>query len=134
MFLRTARGLLIPIVVAVLLSYALAPIVIRLQRARIPRVVGAGVLLLVLVGGAAASLYFLRDDIRETATAVPEATRRLGEWLGAGRAAARQAEQAVQSPEVVQQGAGWILAGAGHLTVVVFLTYFLLISGDHFKR
>jgi predicted PurR-regulated permease PerM len=26
------------------------------------------------------------------------------------------------------------MAGAGHLTVVTFLTYFLLISGDHFKR
>jgi len=134
MFLRTARELLIPIVVSVLLSYALAPIVVRLQRARIPRAVGAGMLLAVLVGGAAGGLYLLREDLRELATAVPDAIRRLGLLLGAGGTAARQAQQAVQSPEVIQQGAGWILAGAGHLTIVVFLTYFLIISGDHFKR
>ncbi len=134
MFLRMARELLIPIVIAVLASYALAPVVLWLERARIPRLVGAGLLLLVLVGGAACGLYALRDDIGAAATAAPEATRRLGEWLGMDRAAARESEQAVQSPAVVQQGASWILAGAGQATIVVFLTYFLLISGDHFKQ
>ena len=33
MFLRTARELLIPIVIAMLVSYALEPLVVRLQRA-----------------------------------------------------------------------------------------------------
>ena len=37
MFLRTAYELLIPIFIAVLLSYALEPLVVRLQRLRLPR-------------------------------------------------------------------------------------------------
>ena len=50
MFLRAARELLIPIAIAVLLSYALTPIVVRLQHARIPRLFSAGALLLLIVG------------------------------------------------------------------------------------
>jgi predicted PurR-regulated permease PerM len=133
MFVRAASQLLIPIAIAVLISYALEPLVSRLQRARIPRLLGAALLLLALVGGAAWGMYSLRDDIGEAAAAIPEGTRRLGDWLGIG-ATARQAQDAIQSPEAVQQGAGWLVAGAGHFTVVVFLTYFLLISGTHFKR
>jgi predicted PurR-regulated permease PerM len=133
MFLRTASELLIPIVIAVLISYALEPLVRWLERAKIPRLLGAGMLLFALVAGATRGLYALRQDIGEAATAVPEATRRLGDWLGMGTTA-QQAECAIRSPEFVQRGAGWIVSGAGHLTVVVFLTYFLLISGAHFKR
>jgi predicted PurR-regulated permease PerM len=133
-FLRTASELFIPIVVAVLVSYALDPIVRRLNAVRIPRAVGAGLLLAGIVTGAAIGLYAIRADITEAAGALPRATRRLGEWLGAGTAVARQAEQTVRSPEVLQQGAGWLAAATGQLTVVVFLTYFLLISGQHFKR
>jgi len=59
--------------------------------------------------------------------------RRLGEWMGAGTVA-RQAEQTVRSPEMIQQAAGWVAATAGQMTIVVFLTYFLLVSGQHFKR
>jgi predicted PurR-regulated permease PerM len=133
MFLRAASELLIPIVISVLVSYALEPLVRWLERARIPRLVGAALLLLALVGGTTQALYGLRDDIGEAATAVPEATRRLGDWLGLG-ATTQQAERAIRSPEVIQQGAGWIVSAAGHLTVVIFLTYFLTISGAHFKR
>ena len=57
--------------------------------------------------------------------------RRLGEWMGAGTVA-RQAERTVRSPD--SAGAGWVAAAAGQMTIVVFLTYFLLISGQHFKR
>jgi predicted PurR-regulated permease PerM len=76
----------------------------------------------------------IRADISEAAAALPQATRRLGEWLGMGTTAARQAERAVRSPEVIQEGAGWLAAATGQLTIVVFLTYFLLLSGQHFKR
>ena len=133
MFLRTASELFIPIVVAVLVSYALEPIVRRLQRIRIPRVVGAGLLLTALVVGTGMVLYAVRTDLGEVAAAMPRAARRLGEWLGAGTAA-QQAERTVRSPEVLQLGAGWLAAATGQTTIVVFLTYFLLISGQHFKR
>jgi predicted PurR-regulated permease PerM len=133
MFLRAASELFIPIVVAVLASYALEPIVKRLHAIGIPRVLGAGLLLAALVAGAAAVLYAIRADISDAAAAMPRATRRLGEWMGAGTVA-REAERTVRSAETIQVAAGWVAAAAGQMTIVVFLTYFLLIAGHHFKR
>jgi predicted PurR-regulated permease PerM len=83
--------------------------------------------------GAGAVLFAIRGDITDAAAALPRAMRRLGDWVGAG-AVARQAEARVRSPELIQQGASWIAAAAGQMTIVVFLTYFLLLSGQHFKR
>jgi predicted PurR-regulated permease PerM len=133
MFLRTAHELLIPIVIAVLISYALEPLVARLEHVRVPRLLGAALVLLLLVGGAGLGLYALRDELKEAMNALPEATRRAGEFLGVTEPA-RQAQEVTRSPAVLQRGVGWVLSGAGHLTVVIFLVYFLLISGEHFKR
>ena len=133
LFLRTASELFIPVVVAVMVSYALEPVVRRLHTIRIPRAVGAGLILAALVTGAGAFLYAIRGDIAEAAAALPRGTRRLGDWLGIGTVG-RQASAAVSSPEVIQQGAGWLAAALGQTMIVVFLSYFLLISGQHFKR
>jgi predicted PurR-regulated permease PerM len=133
MFLRTAGSLLIPIVIAVLVSYALEPLLVRLDRLGIARPLGAALVLAVLIGGAGWGIYNSRDDVAAALNAVPDAGRQLTEWVG-GREAAQQAEQVTESPELVQQGVNWILSGAGHLAVVVFLVYFLLASGSHFKR
>jgi predicted PurR-regulated permease PerM len=132
-FLRTASELFIPIVVAVLASYALEPIVRRLHAIRVPRLLGAGLLLTALVAGAAALLYGIREDIGDAAAALPLAMRRLGEWMGAG-IVAREAERSVRSAETIQLAAGWVAGAAGQMTIVVFLTYFLLAAGQHFKR
>ena len=132
-FLRTASELFIPIVVAVLASYALEPIIRRLHAIGIPRVLGAGLLLAALVAGGAAVLYAVRADIGDAAAAMPRAMRRLGEWMGAGTVA-REAERTVRSAETIQLAAGWVAAIAGQMTIVVFLTYFLLVAGHHFKR
>lgn len=86
-FLRTASELFIPIVVAVLASYALEPIVRRLHAARIPRVIGAGLILAALVAAGVAVLWAIRTDIGDVAAALPRAMRRLGEWMGAGSVA-----------------------------------------------
>jgi predicted PurR-regulated permease PerM len=132
-FLRAAGELFIPIVVAVLASYALEPIVRRLCAIGIPRVLSAALLLAGIVAAAAAMLYSLREDLGDVASSMPLATRRLGEWMGAG-SVAREAEDTVRSPETIQLAAGWVARAAGQMTIVVFLTYFLLISGHHFKR
>jgi predicted PurR-regulated permease PerM len=132
MFLRTASEMLIPIAIAGLISCALAPLVRRLQRARVPTLLGAAIALTVLFGGAGWLVYALRADIGQAVAAVPLAIRQLDEWMGLR--AISQAEQVLRSSQTMQQGARWILSGAGHLTVVVFLSYFLLISGEHFKR
>src|SRR5687768_11097688 len=131
-FLRMAYELLIPVVIAVLLSYALEPLVARLERLRAPRALRAGLVVAALVLGVACGVYGVRDQLREAMDALPQAAQRVGVWLGAD--SAQKVQGAVSSPELIQRGAGWILSGAGHVTVIVFLVYFLLLSGDHFTQ
>ena len=133
MFLRTAYELLIPVVIAVLLSYAIEPLVVRLERLRVPRALGAGMLVAALVGGVAWGLYAVRSQLKEAMDAVPQAAQHVGVWLGTADSA-QKVQEAAQSPELIQRGVGWILSGAGHVTVIVFLLYFLLLSGNHFTR
>ena len=131
-FLRTAYELLIPVVIAVLLSHAIEPLVARLERLRVPRALGAGLVVAALVLGVTWGVYAVRDQLKEAMDALPQAAQRVGVWLGAD--SAQKVQEAAQSPELIQRGVGWILSGAGHVTVIVFLLYFLLWSGDHFSR
>ena len=128
-FLRTARALLIPIAVAVLVSYAVEPIVARLVRIRVPRALGAAIVLLLLTGLFAWSMYSLRDEVSALMAAAPAAASKLSAWAGMN-----DALEAASSPTVILQGMGWLLSGAANLTIVVMLAYFLLLSGGHFTR
>src|SRR5687768_1155109 len=109
MFFKAASQLLIPITIAVLISYALEPLVVRLERVRVPRLLGAALLLLVLVGVVGWGVYALRDEVKEAMQAVPEAMRRAGEWLGIGDPT-RQVEGATSSFPLIQQGLGWLVS------------------------
>lgn len=165
--LRAASQLLIPIVLAVLISYALEPVVAWLARHRVPRVAGASILLgliVVLLGWGA---YSLRDDARQAVDALPEIARRArdivwsqddsstggkvreaAEVLGGSPQTDQQAAETIPpepqagQPSVpsapvaglVQWGVGSLVALAGHVTVIFFLVFFLLISGSHFRR
>jgi predicted PurR-regulated permease PerM len=163
--LRAASQLLIPIVLAVLISYALEPLVAWLHKRRVPRLAGAGILLAVILGFSGWGAYSLRDDALQAIEALPEVARRARElaWSQGGTGPAERVRQAAeelqrsaqeakpvtptrntpdqgQAPaggttttEWLQRGVGSVLALAGHITVVVFLVFFLLISGSHFK-
>ena len=61
-FLRFAQEFFIPLVLGVLISYTLDPIVSWLQKWSIPRPLGAGILLAVIVGSVGLGAYTLRDD------------------------------------------------------------------------
>ena len=74
--LRAASQLLIPVVVAVLISYALEPVVAWMHRIHIPRIVGAGVLLASILGLAGWAAYGLRDDAVEAFETLPEVAGR----------------------------------------------------------
>src|SRR3989337_2416757 len=78
-FLRAAKSLLIPIALAVLISYALAPVVSWLERHRLPRLAGAGLVLLIILGSSVAGAYVLRDDARELAATLPTTMQRARE-------------------------------------------------------
>jgi predicted PurR-regulated permease PerM len=156
-FLRSARALLIPIALAVLISYALEPVVAWLERHRVHRMLGSGVVLLLLLGGIAAGAYAVRDDARQLVEAAPKAAERArqlvtsqlgagGEALGKGgqtpsapsSRGGADAEQAVGSSgqmpgSLVQQAVSAILSGTGHAVVIFFLVFFVLVYGHRVK-
>ena len=158
-FLRAATTLLIPIALAVLISYALAPVVSWLERHRVPRLAGAGLVLLLILGASGGGAYALRDDARELAATLPKAMQRAREEvlsrLGFDTKALQQATKALgadaqasggaepgqdantsgqTSGSLVQRAVGAMFSLAGHLIVIFFLVYFLLISGQHVRN
>lgn len=77
LILQYAQSVLIPIVIAVLISYGLAPFVAGLQRLRMPRAIGAAVAVTLLVGAFGMAVYTLSDQAMAIVADVPEAAQRL---------------------------------------------------------
>jgi predicted PurR-regulated permease PerM len=75
--LQYARALLIPIVIGILISYALQPIVTALHRAHVPRAVGAALAVVLLVGAVGLGMYTLSDETMSIVSSVPEAAQRI---------------------------------------------------------
>jgi len=74
---KYAAPLLIPVVLGLLLSYALRPILTWLERIRIPRALGALVVMIGLVGGLATAGWWLADDVATAVAELPTAARKL---------------------------------------------------------
>src|SRR5262245_26336858 len=60
--LHYAQAMIIPIVLGILISYALDPIVVWLEKLRLPRALAAAALLLGLVAASASLVYVLRFE------------------------------------------------------------------------
>jgi predicted PurR-regulated permease PerM len=167
--LRWASSVFIPVLFGLMLSYALSPIVNRLHRWRIPRALGAAVLLLGIIGGSCSLLYSLSDDATALIESLPDAAQRLRLALRSPREApagtidnvqkaAAELERAAEegAPPAVPSTRGvtrvviekpkfnvkdylWtgtlgLAAFVGQTAVVLLITYFLLVSGDSFRR
>jgi len=165
--LQYAQSMIIPIVLAVLVSYALEPIVATLARWRIPRPIGAAVVLIALTVAGASLLYGLRGEATAIIEQLPEAARRVRRMVEADRPSTANAIQQVQkaatelekaanaaAPPPPASGAqrvqveaprfsvtDYLLAGSvgvaaavGQLVLILFLVYFLLASGDLYRR
>ena len=63
--LNWARAIFIPLMLGVMISYAFSPPVNLMQKLRIPRAIGAAVLLLVIVRGIGSMGYSLSDHWQE---------------------------------------------------------------------
>ncbi|HKC58377.1 MAG TPA: AI-2E family transporter [Vicinamibacterales bacterium] len=96
--LHWAREVFIPIVLSVLISYALQPIVTLLMRARLPRVIAAALVMILFTGGVLYSGYALSDDAMAMVAAVPTAAAKL-------RVALRRTDSAPGTIEQVQKAA-----------------------------
>ena len=154
-FLRFAEAILLPVVLAVLFYFLLKPSVMALQRLRIPRPIGAVLILAVVIGAFVTGLSTLQDPAREFLTKAPESWRKLE---GKAREILRRVEQltraqtdedAEQSPEpkpATPPAKGFNLSDTvlsygtliytasfltGFLETIVLL-YFLLAAGDRF--
>src|SRR5688572_27630293 len=67
-----AREVLIPIALAILLTFLLVPLVRRLERYRLPRVVAVGVAVGVTALGVAAVGWLVQGQVVELATNLPQ--------------------------------------------------------------
>lgn len=151
--LRLGRGFFLPIVIALLLNFTLAPLVRGLGRLRLPRPLAAVLVLGVFLGGIGAGVQALYAPAREWVSGAPEHLAEIERRLRSLREPleeVREATEAVDeldgtdSPEsgasappapsvlrrVVAQ-AGSFLGGA---VITVVLLYFLLATGDSFLR
>jgi predicted PurR-regulated permease PerM len=77
--LHWASAVFIPVMLGLLLSYALSPVIDLLQRWHVPRVLGAGLLLLAIIAGLGATVYRLSADATRLVEALPVAVQKLRE-------------------------------------------------------
>jgi predicted PurR-regulated permease PerM len=162
-----AREVFIPIVLSVLIAYALEPLVAALIRLHLPRVIASALVIITLTGGVAYTGYALSDDAIAMVSELPDAAARLRVALRSGRgkpgtiqqvqkAAAelqKTADEAsgqnpvgagvqrvqIEAPAIdvrgyLSWGSASAIVFAGEATLVVFFVFFLLASGDLFKR
>ncbi len=165
--LRWAQAVFIPLVLSLILSYALAPVVDRLERFSIPRALSAAILLLALVAGAGAGALSLRDEAVSLIDTLPGAVQKIersvrremsgpGETIEKVQQAAEEIARAAENarPRVAPPGVTRVqverprldvreylltnvasaIAAIGVALMVLFLAYFLLASGDAFRR
>ena len=81
LMLQYAQSMIIPIVLGVLISYALETVVASLARWHVPRPAGAAILLLILVGTSGALIYSLRTQANAIVEQLPQGARRLRRLL-----------------------------------------------------
>ena len=166
--LRAGREVFVPIVLGIILTYALEPVVGWLTRLRVPRPLGAAIVLAGVVGTLALGTYALQDDALALVDSLPSAARQVREQLRVSRGGAEGPIEKVRTlaseiergaaeaagAEVLPRGVtrvqleekpldvrAALLSGsmgaiglAGQAILLLFLVYFLLASGDLYRR
>ena len=166
--LRAASAVFIPLLLGLMFSYALSPLVDRLQRLHLPRALGAALLLAALCSGLGWTAWALSDEAAALVESLPAATQKVREALHAQRGrsestidkvqrAAVQLEQAAQEgnaaptstrgvtrvsiertrfdiKDYLWSGTLGVAASIAQAVVVLFIAYFLMVSGSRFRR
>ena len=164
--LHWAKAVFIPVMLSVLFSYAFSPVVNWLELKRVPRWLGAAVLLLGILGAIGSTTYALSNNAAQLLESLPVAVQKIrnamkvktgspDSTLETVQKAAAQIEQATQEgarpgnrgvlrvvverssfniKDYLWTGTIGLVALIGQATVVIFLTYFLMLSGDTFRR
>lgn len=135
MFLRFSRELMIPIVIALLVACAAAPLVGWLDRLRLPRWLGAGLVVLAIAALTAAGAFALGDEVVAIGERLPEAWARMRADLAGRGGIFEAADRALKdglSGNWLMWGSASAASLAGDVAVIFFLLYFLLLAGDRF--
>jgi predicted PurR-regulated permease PerM len=165
--LRVAQEVFVPLVLGIVVSHALEPLVTALTRVRIPRPLGAFLVLGACVAGLGGGVWALQDDARAMVDELPAAARKLRQALrqvqggetaigkvhdlaseierGAAEAAGVEPadrgvprvqveERPLNFPNLLWTGSLGVIGVVGQAILLLFLVYFLLASGDLYKR
>ena len=167
--LHWAAAVIVPLLLGLTFSYALAPLVNRLQGMRVPRALGAALVVLGLLGSIGTTAWVLSDDATKFIESLPESAQKIRQAARAKRyqpesaidkvqKAASELEKAAKessaaAPVAVRgvtrvqierpqfnlndyllANTPGMLSAVGQAIVVVFITFFLLASGDSFRR
>ena len=159
---RHMQEVLIPMALGILLFYALDPPVDWLQRRRIPRVLAAALVLGLFAAGVAGLGYVVQDQASTVVDRLPEGARQLRTMLRRSSSAPRETlEKVDEAAKELESEATPARAGAlrvqieeppfrltdqllwgsmnavsfaNQVVMILFLTYFMLLSDDLFKR
>jgi len=162
-----AQSFVISLLLGILLAYTLNPLVEWLGKIRIPRAVGATVVMAIVIWGILFGAYSLSGQIQSIITQLPEAASKLSaevlrmqngslsniQKMQNAATAVEKATSTVTGTLPVQRathiiidsgpfkvgnflwaGSKGVLVFIGQAMMVLFLAYFLLLSGDTFKR
>jgi predicted PurR-regulated permease PerM len=148
-----ARDILAPIVFSLLLALLLSPLVLALQRTRMPRQLASGLVVLFLVFMAVGAIVALAQPARDWVAKGPSAIHSVQDRLREIRTTILQATKATQSiQDLTQSGDGanqvvvkdsptmltGILSNTPRVleavAAVILLVFFFLSSGDNFLR
>jgi predicted PurR-regulated permease PerM len=169
--LYLARAFFVPLLIGILASYALRPIVDWLKACRVPRALGAALVISLLISAASWATYSLQEDAAALIAKLPEAARKVRQHVSDSRDEGPTSMQRIQEAAAELQGAATDAAGtqraaksglpklavrqpepsvwmrdyvvaqsallfevAAQAPIVLLLAYFLLASGEHFRR
>jgi predicted PurR-regulated permease PerM len=161
--LQFMQPVLLPLVMGALLFYALDPAVDRLQKLHVPRALGAALMLFIVITSCGVLVYTLQGQAATVIDQLPVGARKLASSLrkapGAEPGAVEKVQQAVDELKSTDKSSApkgvtrvqieepgfqastfvWstslgLASAANQLIMVLFLTYFMLLSDQLFKR
>jgi predicted PurR-regulated permease PerM len=163
LLLQFMQSVLIPFVLAALLFYALDPAVDWLDRRRVPRAIGAAFMLLLVLAACGGLTYSLQNQalavidelpagarklatsLRKTPVVPPDALEKVQQAADALQATDTPAppkgvlrvqvqEEGFRASTFLWSSSVGLMSAANQVVIIVFLTYFMLLSDQLFKR
>jgi predicted PurR-regulated permease PerM len=157
--LRSAKEFIIPLVVSVILAYALGPVVSFLQRRAIPRPIGALLVMVSIIVALSWGVMSLQGQASAIVDQLPDIAARISKSVGSFSSGGSMMDKLQRAASAIEKSSGetnvrrviverpstrisdLMLAGSvgvmtfvGQAVMVLFLTFFLLMSGDTFRR